>query len=250
MSPHPANVSFCTVGFCCNIFFSVPRFVHLTMRHCGSIPSWISGICCSCFPIPDFACNTDCSFLHILELLQSFGPSRPFKSGTTNWSILVGNWNHLSPSSLHAIRKLYDVPQERGRPASLAKVARHFGTIDLLVVHLLFLQRLSVNPPPILCLTAGSLVRLPYSDDDDVSDDSVHLAEPSRAPSPELICPSQPGLRAARQARVTSSHQEGLHAPYGVVIALFPSDLWRVAFVRTLSWDLPKKKQMLKLVYT
>jgi hypothetical protein len=35
-----------------------------------------------------------------------------------------------------------------------------------------------------------------------------------------------------------------------VVIALFPSDLWRVAFDRTLSWDLPKKKQMLKLVHT
>ena len=121
-------------------------------------------------------------------------------------------------------------------------MARHFGTIDLLVVHLLFLQRLSVNPPPILCLTAGSLVRLPYSDDDDVSDDSVHLAEPSRAPSPELICPSQPGLRAARQTRVTSSHQEGLHAPYGVVIALFPSDLWRVAFDRTLSWRLAQEK--------
>ena len=35
ISPHPANVSFCTVGFYCNILFSVPRFLHLTIRHCG-----------------------------------------------------------------------------------------------------------------------------------------------------------------------------------------------------------------------
>jgi hypothetical protein len=91
---------------------------------------------------------------------------------------------------------------------------------------------------------------VPDSDDDDVPDASVHPAVPSRAASPELISPSQPGPLAARQTRVTSSHQEGLDAPYDVVIALFPSDLWRVAFNRTLSWDLPKKKQMLKLVYT
>jgi hypothetical protein len=91
---------------------------------------------------------------------------------------------------------------------------------------------------------------VPDSDDDDVPDASVHPAVPSRAASPELISPSQPGPLAARQTRVTSSHQEGLDAPYDVVIALFPSDLWRVAFNRTLSWDLPKKKQMLKLAHT
>ena len=43
-----------------------------------------------------------------------------------NNKLVYSRWNHLSPSSLLAIRKLYDVPQERGRPASLAKVARHF----------------------------------------------------------------------------------------------------------------------------
>jgi len=75
---------------------------------------------------------------------------------------VYSRWNHLSPSSLQAIRKLNDVPQERGRPASLAKVARHFGTIDLLVVQLLFMQQLSVSPrgQPAPYLTAGSLVRL------------------------------------------------------------------------------------------
>ena len=173
--------------------------------------------------------------------------------------MVYSRWNHLSPSSLQAIRKLYDVPQERGRPASLAKVARHFwdhrsvGGPAAPAPVPAAVQRQSAratNPasyrrqPSAAPTSAVAAAVVPDSDDDDAS---VHLAIPSRAASPELISPSQPGPRVARQTRVTSSHQAGLDAPYDVVIALFPSDLWRVAFDRTFSWDLPKKKQMCSL---
>jgi len=178
-----------------------------------------------------------------------------------NNKLVYSRWNHLSPSSLQAIRKLYDVPQERGRPASLAKVARHFwdnrpvgGSAPVSAAAQRQPSR-ATNPAsyrrqPSAAQTSTPAAAVVPDSEDDEPDASVHPDVPSRASSPEIISSSQPGPRATRPTRAASSHQEGCDASYDVVVALFPSDLWRVAFDRTLSWDLPKKKQMSKLAST